>query len=97
MRDGTTILTDPTPLAQDPYVVDWIDGRLVRGAETRVYDKFTSSGYPMSHIVCARPQRLDLAGVWVIAPGQVIDQERAARRNAARHPTFTHLDRLARS
>jgi hypothetical protein len=29
LRDGTTILTDPTPLAQDPYVVDWIDGRFV--------------------------------------------------------------------
>ncbi|MGB8265537.1 MAG: hypothetical protein WCE44_04385 [Candidatus Velthaea sp.] len=62
MRDGTTILTDPTPLAQDPYVVDWIDGRFV-----------------------------------LVDGGQVIDQERAARRNAARHPTFTHLDRLARS
>ncbi|HEY6008484.1 MAG TPA: radical SAM protein, partial [Geobacteraceae bacterium] len=28
LRDGTTILTDPTPLEQDPYLVDLVDGRL---------------------------------------------------------------------
>ena len=28
LRDGTTILTDPTPLAQNPYLVDLVDGKL---------------------------------------------------------------------
>jgi hypothetical protein len=39
----------------------------------------------------------DLAGVWAIAPEQVIDQDLATRRRAesAQHPTFIHLDRLA--
>lgn len=40
----------------------------------------------------------DLAGVWVIEAGQVIDQSLATRQatEAARHPHFIHLDRLAR-
>jgi hypothetical protein len=72
LRDGTTILTDPTPLEQDPYVVDYLDGEfvLVDNGEVReivelwpkpkYYDKQTSSGLPMSHIVSARPQRLNV-------------------------------------
>src|SRR6266568_1131156 len=28
LRDGTSILTDPTPLAQNPYLVDLVDGKL---------------------------------------------------------------------
>src|SRR5512133_3601392 len=28
LRDGSSIITTPTPLEQDPYVVDRIDGRL---------------------------------------------------------------------
>ncbi|MGP6159847.1 MAG: hypothetical protein ACLPYS_20510 [Vulcanimicrobiaceae bacterium] len=72
LRDGTTILTDPTPLEQDPYVVDWLDGRFVlvdggRAVEEvdlwpkpAYYGKQTSSGLPMSHIVSARPQRLNV-------------------------------------
>ena len=28
LRDGTSILTDPTPLEQDPYLVDLVDNRL---------------------------------------------------------------------
>ncbi len=72
LRDGTSILTDPTPLEQDPYQVDLVDGRLalVDGGEVvefvelwpkpRYYDKITSSGIPMSHIVSARPQRLNI-------------------------------------
>ncbi|MDR1934037.1 MAG: radical SAM protein [Candidatus Accumulibacter sp.] len=72
LRDGTTILTDPTPLEQDPYIVDYLDGEfvLVDNGEVReavelwskpaYYGKFTSSGQPMSHIVSARPQRLNV-------------------------------------
>jgi hypothetical protein len=72
LRDGTTILTDPTPLEHDPYVVDWRDGRFVLVDDGRAveavdlwpkpafYDKFTTSGLPMSHIVSARPQRLNV-------------------------------------
>jgi hypothetical protein len=72
LRDGTTILTDPTPLDQDPYRVDFIDGRFVlldRGEiketvelwpKPAYYGKMTTSGLPMSHIVTARPQRLNV-------------------------------------
>ncbi|MGC9966007.1 MAG: radical SAM protein [Geobacteraceae bacterium] len=72
LRDGTSILTDPTPLEQAPYHVDLVDGRLalVDGGEPvefvefwpkpRYYDKETRSGIPMSHIVSARPQRLNI-------------------------------------
>jgi len=72
LRDGTTILTDPTPLAQNPYLVDLVDGKLALVDNGEViepvdlwpkplyYDKKTSSGIPMSHIVSARPQRLNV-------------------------------------
>lgn len=72
LRDGTTILTDPTPLEQNPYLVDLIDGHLalVDGGEPvefvelwpkpRYYDKKTSTGIPMSHVASARPQRLNI-------------------------------------
>lgn len=72
LRDGTTVLTDPTPVDQDPYFVDYQDGRFVLLDHGRVveevdlwpkpayYDKLTSTGLPMSHIVSARPQRLNV-------------------------------------
>ena len=72
LRDGSTILTDPTPLAQNPYLVDLVDGKpaLVDNGEfveyvdfwpkPLYYDKKTSSGIPMSHVVSARPQRLNV-------------------------------------
>lgn len=72
LRDGTTILTDPTPLTQNPYVVDGRDGRFVltdAGEELEevelwpvpaYYDKYTSSGLPMKYVVTARPQRLNI-------------------------------------
>ncbi|MDR1164061.1 MAG: radical SAM protein [Candidatus Accumulibacter sp.] len=72
LRDGTTILTDPTPPDQDPYIVDHVDGRFVlidRGEileavelwpKPAYYGKTTRSGLPMSHIVTARPQRLNV-------------------------------------
>ncbi len=72
LRDGTTILTDPTPLAHNPYRVDARDGRFVltdHGEELEevelwpapaYYDKYTSSGLPMKYVVTARPQRLNI-------------------------------------
>jgi len=72
LRDGTTILTDPTPLDQNPYQVDWQDGRFVLldgdqfieetdlWTQPAFYDKVTSSGTPMKHVFTARPQRLNL-------------------------------------
>lgn len=72
LRDGTSILVDPTPVEEDPYTVDFADGRFVledRGRfveevdlwpKPAYYDKKTSSGVPMSHIVGARPQRLNV-------------------------------------
>jgi hypothetical protein len=42
---------------------------------------------------------VDLAGVWEIEADAVIDQSIAARHGeeTARHPTFIHLDRIARA
>ncbi len=72
LRDGTTILTDPTPLHQGSYTVDAIDGRfwLVDGGrpteavtlwpKPAYYDRTTSSGIPMKYVVTARPQRLNI-------------------------------------
>jgi hypothetical protein len=41
---------------------------------------------------------VDLATVWIIEPEEVTDQSFSARRREeeALHPTFTHLDRLAK-
>lgn len=72
LKDGTTIITDPTPLEQNPYVVDYRDGKFVLVDKDEVveevgfwekpdyYGKFTSSGTPMDSIVFARPQRLNI-------------------------------------
>ncbi len=72
LRDGTTILTDPTPPDQNPYLVDLVDGKLALvddgnfveyvdlWSKPLYYDKFTSSGIPMSHVASARPQRLNI-------------------------------------
>lgn len=72
LRDGTSVLVDSAPLEQDPYVIDYIDGHFVltdEGAPLETldlwtkpayYDKVTSSGQPMNHIVSARPQRLNV-------------------------------------
>jgi hypothetical protein len=73
LRDGTSVLSTPTPLENNPYVVDLIDGKLILMDEGReieevfywekpdYYDKRTSSGALMQNIVGARPQRLYLA------------------------------------
>jgi hypothetical protein len=72
LRDGTSIITSPTPIEENPYVVDFIDDRLVLVDNGEIqeeveywrkpdfYNHRTSSGIPMSHIVTARPQRLNL-------------------------------------
>jgi hypothetical protein len=40
---------------------------------------------------------VDLAGVWVVEPEEIIDESFAAReaRHRAEHPAFIHLDRIA--
>lgn len=72
LRDGTSIITTPTPLEEDPYVVDLVDGKpflLGRGEPIEeveywpapaYYGKLSSSGVPMKNIVSARPQRLNI-------------------------------------
>jgi hypothetical protein len=72
LRDGTTVLTDPTPLELNPYVVDWHDGQFVlRDGEEILeevelwsrpayYGKKTSRGTAMEYVLTARPQRLNL-------------------------------------
>jgi len=72
LRDGTSILTDPTPLDQDPYIVDFANGQFVLTDSGEIleevelwtkpayYRKVTSSGIPMKYVVTARPQRLNI-------------------------------------
>jgi hypothetical protein len=72
LRDGSSIVTTPTPLEQEPYVVDFIDGRLALVDGGRpveeveywprpdFYAKTTRSGLPMRLVVSARPQRLNV-------------------------------------
>jgi biotin synthase-related radical SAM superfamily protein len=72
LRDGTSVLSTPTPLENNPYIVDLIDDKLILTDEGReieevfywdkpdFYDKRTSSGVLMQNIVGARPQRLYL-------------------------------------
>ncbi len=72
LRDGSSIVTTPTPLDQDPYVVDFVDGRLALVDGGRpveeveywprpdFYGKTTRSGLPMRLVVSARPQRLNV-------------------------------------
>jgi len=72
LRDGTTIITDPTPLEQNPYIVDYRDGKFVLVDNDEIveevgfwekpdfYGKLTSSGTPMDSIVFGRPQRLNI-------------------------------------
>lgn len=72
LRDGTSIITTPTPLEENPYVVDLRDGRpwlFDEGVALEevdywpapaFYAKDSSSGVPMKNIVSARPQRLNI-------------------------------------
>lgn len=70
LRDGTSVLTTSTPLEEDPYIVDFTDGRLMvldKGKELEevffwdkpdYYGKRTSKGALMQNVIGARPQRL---------------------------------------
>jgi hypothetical protein len=72
LRDGASIITTPTPLEENPYVVDlheeepWLfdEGLAVEPVEywpaPAFYAKTSSSGVPMKNIVSARPQRLNI-------------------------------------
>ena len=72
LRDGSIVITDATPLEQNPYIVDYIDERYVLVDQGKVveeidfwerphfYGKKTSSGTPMDSIIFARPQRLNI-------------------------------------
>lgn len=72
LRDGTTILVDPTPVSQNPYFVDH-DGesfflrdkaefieKVELWPQPAYYGKTTSAGTPMKYVVTARPQRLNI-------------------------------------
>ena len=72
LRDGSSIITTPTPLEENPYVVDarngtpWLfdDGVALEEVEywpaPDFYARTSSSGLPMKNIVSARPQRLNI-------------------------------------
>ena len=72
LRDGTSVLADPTPPSRNPYVVDVVDGRLALTDGGKVieevtywtrpafYGKRTAFGTLMEHVVTARPQRLNV-------------------------------------
>lgn len=72
LRDGTILLTDSTPLEQNPYIVDVIDGKLgltddgefIESVEywprPAYFGKLTQSGKLMEHVVTVRPQRLEV-------------------------------------
>lgn len=72
LRDGSSIITTPTPLEEHPYVVDlrdgepWLfdDGLPVEPVEywpaPAFYAQTSRSGVPMKNIVSARPQRLNI-------------------------------------
>ncbi|MDR1489653.1 MAG: hypothetical protein LBS65_04085, partial [Desulfovibrio sp.] len=73
LRDGTSVITTPTPLDADPYVVDAENGGLAIKDHGEVldeafywekpayYDKFTSKGTLMQNVAGARPQRMYIA------------------------------------
>jgi hypothetical protein len=72
LRDGTSIITTPTPLEQNPYLVDVVDGRIVLLDKEEVieeveywprplyYGKTTADGTDLRFIVSARPMRLSI-------------------------------------
>ena len=73
-RDGTSIISSETSTQtrRDPYTVDVVDGKTVLTDEGDVieeveywekpqfFDKNTSRGTPMSHVMDARPQRYSI-------------------------------------
>lgn len=86
----------------------WFDRRVaiyLRSQDGRCYQ---IKGRPLQHLVTgplfqqhyvnfrARRGDVDLAGVWIIAAEEVINESPAVRiqEEAARHPHVSHLDRL---
>jgi len=77
LRDGTSIVSgyseETNTGIRDPYLIDVVDGKLVITDQNEVleeveywekpdyYDKVTSKGTPMWHILSCRPQRLDIS------------------------------------
>ncbi|MFT8314104.1 MAG: radical SAM protein [Clostridium sp.] len=71
LRDGTTIMTGKRINGEKPYIVDYIDGKLVitdngefieeveYWTKADFLTKFTSKGTPMSEVAVVRPQRID--------------------------------------
>jgi hypothetical protein len=72
LRDGTTVLAAPGEGFQDPYTIDYVDGKIgIYDGETFIdetefqpqpafFSKQTSSGMPMWAIAGARPQRIEI-------------------------------------
>jgi hypothetical protein len=72
LRDGSSIITTPTPLEENPYIVDvkdgsaWLfdDGQSLEAVDywpaPDFYAKTSKSGVPMKNIVSTRPQRLNI-------------------------------------
>ena len=70
LGDGTSVLTTPTPLENNPYIVELIDGKLMVTDNGKpldqifywdkpdYYGKRTSNGTLMQNVIGSRPQRL---------------------------------------
>lgn len=74
------------------------DGRSVHIKGTAIKIHITGPLFQHHYsAVRARLGDVDLAGVWVIRPDEITDQSFATAfsREAAEHPVFIHLDRLA--
>jgi hypothetical protein len=74
------------------------DGRTIQIKGTPLRVHITGALFRQHYqAVRARLGDVDLAGVWVIRPDRISDQSFAvaAAREAAEHPDFIHLDRLA--
>lgn len=72
LPDGSSIITTPTPLEQNPYVVDVVKGRIALVDNDEFIEEVdywprpdfyalrTASGQAMKYIVSARPKRLSI-------------------------------------
>lgn len=72
LRDGTSIITGPSPIESNPYTIDVIDDKIMisdNGKQVEecefwhkpaYYGKKTSLGTPMELVATARPQRLSI-------------------------------------
>jgi len=72
LRDGTSIMVAREANGEKPYIVDYIDGKLVVTDDDEIIKEveywpkadflteFTSKGTPMREVAVVRPQRIDL-------------------------------------